>query len=777
MRFVAGLRVFAIVIATLLFAIPMFADNVTVSGNVQFSALDGSSLDHDGSANGTFTVSDGDLNVLGTINCNDDGAGNNSACAMRFAVSGNLDVASTGAIYAENRTGGGNGGNITFTVGGNVVVHSGAVISSGTSSTGNGGNIVMNVSGSTLLDSSSTISASSTGGDAGDISITGGGSIEVRGLVASGPSRTISASKYTGAVLTGGSANAAGGDITIRSTTHVEPAIIISSAGTVVSEGQNVGSGTVALEGCGIIIKGLVATVADEGTSAKVVIRSGTTITVDGRDLGASGTRLGMIRADALQQSASGFAANLFARNAISVLGPTAGTLYAMNSNGGTTSNDASGTINVIATAGGASASGNAFSASGNNAGDQGGAINVSARDNVNLDTAKAKAAGGTTNPNRKGGSINVRSYSGSVSWQNGSGDVRPTGSGSGVPAAQQGTITLTYCTTVSTSGSTFPTNGAPVGAFPTTVQSCSPAAPSLPNGESHPDCNDPPIANPDAYTVAEGGTLNVAAPGVLTNDTDPDGDPITAILVSGPTHATSFALNADGSFTYVHDGGESTTDSFTYKANDGFADSNVTTVTITITPVNDPPVANNDTYAVNEGGTLNVAAPGVLANDTDPDGPTATAILVSGPAHASSFVLNPNGSFIYVHDGSETTSDSFTYRVSDGSLLSNIATVSITVNPVNDAPVANNDAYNVNEGGTLNVAAPGVLGNDTDADSPSLTAVLVSGPAHASSFTLNADGSFNYVHDGSETTFDSFTYRANDGSANSNIATVTITV
>ena len=127
--------------------------------------------------------------------------------------------------------------------------------------------------------------------------------------------------------------------------------------------------------------------------------------------------------------------------------------------------------------------------------------------------------------------------------------------------------------------------------------------------------------------------------------------------------------------------------------------------------------MANNDAYTVDEGGTLNMAAPGVLGNDTDADCPTLTAVLVSGPAHASSFALNATARSRYVHDGSETTTDSFTYKANDGSLNSNIATVTITITPVNDAPVAVNDAYAVNEGGTLNVAAPGVLGNDTDAD------------------------------------------------------------
>src|SRR5205085_863964 len=319
----------------------------------------------------------------------------------------------------------------------------------------------------------------------------------------------------------------------------------------------------------------------------------------------------------------------------------------------------------------------------------------------------------------------------------------------SGVPAAQQGTISLTYCTTLATAGRSFPTNGSAVGTFPTTAQSCSPAAPSLPSGESLPDCNDPPVANNDSYTVLEAGTLNVAAPGVLANDTDQDGDPITAHLVTGPSHASSFTLNADGSFNYVHDGTDTGNDSFTYKANDGSLDSNVATVTINVTALNDAPVANNDSFTVLEAGTV---GGNVLTNDTDEESDPLTAVLVNGPAHASSFALNASGTCHHAHDGTDTGNDSFTYRANDGTSNSNVATVTINVTPVNDAPVANNDSYNVDEGGTLNVAAPGVLGNDTDEENNTLHAILVTGPAHASSFTLNADGSFNYTHDGSET-------------------------
>jgi large repetitive protein len=286
---------------------------------------------------------------------------------------------------------------------------------------------------------------------------------------------------------------------------------------------------------------------------------------------------------------------------------------------------------------------------------------------------------------------------------------------------------------------------------------------------------NTAPVAIDDFfYFVNEDDTLPVAVPGVLGNDVDPDGDPLTAELVSNPVFAASFTLNADGSFVYVPLLNYNGPDSFTYRANDGTLDSNIATVSLTVVPVNDAPVATNDSYTVNEGGTLNGTS--VLANDTDAENTTLTAVLVSGPANASSFTFNPDGTFTYVHNGSETTTDSFTYKANDGTLDSNIATVTITVNPVNDAPVANDDGpYNVNEGGTLNGTS--VLANDTDAENTTLTAVLVSGPANASSFTLNADGTFTYVHNGTETTTDSFTYQANDGTANSNIATVTITV
>ena len=285
---------------------------------------------------------------------------------------------------------------------------------------------------------------------------------------------------------------------------------------------------------------------------------------------------------------------------------------------------------------------------------------------------------------------------------------------------------------------------------------------------------NQPPVAEDDAYSVDEDNTLAVPAPGVLDNDSDPEGHPLTAALIAAPANGT-LTLNADGSFEYTPDPDFNGADSFTYKANDGALDSNEVTVTITVNPVNDAPVAVDDAYSTDERETLTVDAPGVLGNDSDVDGDPLTAILMESPSQGM-VTFNPVGSFTYEPASSFTGTDTFTYVANDSQLNSNVATVTITVTAGNIAPVAVDDAYLVDEDNTLSLPAPGVLGNDSDVNLDPLTAALVTGTSNGT-LTLNPDGCFSYTPALNFWGTDSFTYVANDGPLDSNVATVTITV
>ena len=294
---------------------------------------------------------------------------------------------------------------------------------------------------------------------------------------------------------------------------------------------------------------------------------------------------------------------------------------------------------------------------------------------------------------------------------------------------------------------------------------------------------NTAPIANPGSFTVDEGDiatSLTSGALSVLDADSDPEGDPLTAELITEPNHG-SLSLSNNGTFSYNHDGSETTSDSFTYRANDGELDSNTVTISISIEPVNDPPLAVSEAIEVDEGGTatsLTNDALSVLDGDSDPEGDPLTAVLFVYPTHGN-LSLSNNGTFSYSHDGSETTSDSFTYRANDGELDSNTVTISISIEPVNDPPLAVSDAIEVDKGGTATSLTNGVhsvLDGDSDPEGDSLTAELISDPTHGS-LSLAEDGTFIYSHDGSETKNDAFSYRVDDGTDLSAITTVTVTI
>jgi VCBS repeat-containing protein len=285
------------------------------------------------------------------------------------------------------------------------------------------------------------------------------------------------------------------------------------------------------------------------------------------------------------------------------------------------------------------------------------------------------------------------------------------------------------------------------------------------------------PTANDDGWTVLRGKTLHVSPPGVLGNDFDPGHRTLSASLVSGPDHGT-LTFRTDGSFDYTNDGSPGPVDGFRYKAANGLASSNTAHVVLDLVD-NRPPQALDDVYTVAHGGTLVITPPGVLSNDGDPDGDLLRPLLVGPPQHGA-VTLNPDGSFTYVHDGSNTLADAFTYEAFDPYTSSNAATVAITIGP--DAPpTALDDSYPLLEGATLVV--PGLPGaslftNDSDPDTPksSFTAVITQQPAHGT-LTPAAGGGFTYAHDGSETTADLFRYTVSDGILTSAAATVTLNI
>jgi VCBS repeat-containing protein len=279
---------------------------------------------------------------------------------------------------------------------------------------------------------------------------------------------------------------------------------------------------------------------------------------------------------------------------------------------------------------------------------------------------------------------------------------------------------------------------------------------------------NNPPVAVADSYSTDEDTVLGIDPPGVLGNDSDPDGDQLTAIKLTDPQHGT-LNSNGDGSFAYTPHPGYAGSDSFTYRANDGALDSNVASVSITITPTNDPPVADADSYSMAEDTPLAIDPPGVLVNDSDAEGDPLTAHLVQGPGQGT-LNLNPDGSFIYTPIPNFNGEASFTYRASDSQDDSNVATATVTVTPVNDAPLADDQALTTEED-----TPKATILSAYDEENDPLTYSVIDEPRHG---TLSGVApNVLYTPQAGYYGVDSFTFRVNDGTADSNLATISITV
>ena len=158
-------------------------------------------------------------------------------------------------------------------------------------------------------------------------------------------------------------------------------------------------------------------------------------------------------------------------------------------------------------------------------------------------------------------------------------------------------------------------------------------------------------------------------------------------------------------------------------------------------------PVAVNDSYTTNEDSTLNVGGSGVRSNDNLAGlGNNADAIVFAGPSRGT-LTLGENGDFRYVPSANFNGTDTFTYRLRYALVnFSNVATVTITVNPVNDAPTGVvNRSYTTAEDVPLSIPAPGVLASVTDPDGPVTAAVVANPSAAAGTLSLSANGAFTF--------------------------------
>ena len=308
------------------------------------------------------------------------------------------------------------------------------------------------------------------------------------------------------------------------------------------------------------------------------------------------------------------------------------------------------------------------------------------------------------------------------------------------------------------------------------------------------------PVAVADSAIVAENGshTFPASGPGSLTfNDTDADfTDTLRVVAVTTPAHGTA-TVTSSGAVIYTPDTNYSGSDAFIYTVSDGLLTSSAP-VTLDVRFGNIPPVATSDFYgnttapvsmstaecllagaAPCEDTLFTVAAPGILANDTDVEHDPLTVSLVTIPAHGT-LTLSANGAFSYQPVLNYSGPDAFAYKANDGTSDSNVATVQLLIHQVNDAPITEADAFTAVLDQPLDVPAPGVLRNDHDVeveDTVPLHAQLVSGPAHGQ-LIFRTDGSFSYVPDLSYLGTDAFTYAAVDHfGAIGNPNTVTLTV
>ena len=273
---------------------------------------------------------------------------------------------------------------------------------------------------------------------------------------------------------------------------------------------------------------------------------------------------------------------------------------------------------------------------------------------------------------------------------------------------------------------------------------------------------NDAPVARDDASSTSEDAPVTID---VLANDSDVDGDALAISAIGTPRNGT--AVEVDGDIRYTPQAGFSGTDTFTYTVTDGTGGTATATVTVSVSSVNDAPIAQDDARSTPEDTAVTID---VLANDTDPDGDDLTLTAVSEPTRGTATLTA--GTVRYTPDANFSGTDAFTYTISDGNGATATATVTVTVTPVNDPPVARDDARSTPEDTAVTID---VLANDSDVDGDALAVSAVTAPTNGTAVVSGRAVRYTPAADFAGT--DTFTYTVSDGNGATATATVTVTV
>jgi hypothetical protein len=274
---------------------------------------------------------------------------------------------------------------------------------------------------------------------------------------------------------------------------------------------------------------------------------------------------------------------------------------------------------------------------------------------------------------------------------------------------------------------------------------------------------NDPPMAYSDSVTTLEDEAVSITLAGG-----DDDGDVITYRVVKGPSHGE--LKGRAPRLIYSPNPNFNGSDRLTFKTSDKKAESDIATVSINIKAVNDAPIANNSSVITNEGKSVSISLTG-----TDPDGDLLTYIVVTGPAHGSlKGIAGTSPKVSYTPKKNFNGTDSFTFKVSDKTAESAIATALITVKAVNKRPTANDDKATTKE--DTKISSIDVLKNDTDLDNDKLKITSVTQGKNGS-VSVNKDNTLSYMPNENFYGADAFTYTVSDGSGGTDTAAVRIKV